>query len=85
MSKRTVKVDMFQCDYTKKSGERCDIEGERIQIKLCAMCSKDLCNRHYQSLSVSINNVRHLTYSATSVAKYPESEISSKAISPASP
>ncbi len=62
MSKRTVKVDMFQCDYTKKSGERCDIEGERIQIKLCAMCSKDLCNRHYQSLSVSINNVRHLTY-----------------------
>ncbi len=62
MSKRTVKVDMYHCDYTEKSGKRCDLEGEKQQMRQCAMCSKDLCSRHYQSLSVSNNNVRHLTY-----------------------
>ena len=62
MSMRTVKVEMFQCDYVDKNGERCDTEGERLQIRECALCHMDLCSRHYQTLSVSNNNVRYLTY-----------------------
>lgn len=62
MSKRTVKIDLFQCDYTDKDGDRCDMEGERQQIRQCALCNKDLCSRHFQTLAVSNNNMRYLTY-----------------------
>lgn len=63
MSKRTVEIDLFQCDnIDDKNGERCTSEGERQQIRQCALCNMDLCSRHYQTLSVSSNNVRYLTY-----------------------
>ena len=63
MSKRTVEIDLFQCDHMdSKTGERCSSEGERQQIRQCTLCNMDLCSRHYQSVSVSSNNVRYLTY-----------------------
>jgi len=53
MSKKTITVEMYQCDYEHEDGTRCDSEGERQGIKPCALCKKDLCSRHYEQVSVS--------------------------------
>jgi hypothetical protein len=53
MSKKTITVEMYQCDHTDEKGNRCINEGERQAVKECAMCKKDLCSRHYEMLTVS--------------------------------
>lgn len=53
MSKKQVTIDIYECDQLDEDGVRCTIEGERQAIKQCALCKKDLCNRHYEALSVT--------------------------------
>lgn len=63
MSKKTITVDVFQCDYVDENGERCSTQGERQQIRECVMCKKDLCNRHYELWNVGSQPGRvSLTY-----------------------
>jgi len=63
MSSKTITVEIFQCDHVSDDGERCASEGERITIKTCALCQKDLCSRHYEQISVSSRGGREsLTY-----------------------
>ena len=62
MSKKEVTVEIFQCDDNESDGTRCTIEGERMAIKGCAMCSKDLCSRHYHVLNVTKSGSIALTY-----------------------
>lgn len=62
MSKRKISVEIYQCDDIGENGERCTLEGERLAIKECVMCKKDLCSRHYQVLSVTKSGNTVLTY-----------------------
>jgi len=48
MSKKTVTVEIYQCDHVSEDGERCTVEGEKQIVRKCAMCQKDLCSRHYE-------------------------------------
>ncbi|MGQ0793581.1 MAG: hypothetical protein ACT4NX_05765 [Deltaproteobacteria bacterium] len=51
MGKKTITVDIFQCDFIDDKGS-CSNEGERPAIKQCAICKKDLCNRHYETFNI---------------------------------
>ncbi|MGH7885837.1 MAG: hypothetical protein ACRENO_09100 [Thermodesulfobacteriota bacterium] len=62
MSKREVKINLYQCDHADESGTRCDLEGERQAIKQCALCKTDLCSRHYEYLSVTRHGGVYLSY-----------------------
>lgn len=63
MSKKTVTIEVFECDYVDENGVRCTNEGQRQAIKECAMCKKDLCSRHYEMISISSTGGRtSLTY-----------------------
>ena len=63
MSKKTITVEMYQCDHVLEDGTRCESEGERQGIKSCALCQKDLCGRHYEQITVSSHGGRDtLTY-----------------------
>ena len=63
MSKKTITVERYQCDYVYDDGTRGDGEGERQGIKACALCKKDLCSRHYEQIVVSSRGGRDtLTY-----------------------
>ncbi len=55
MSKKTITVEIYQCDYVDENGERCTMQGERQAIKSCAMCKKDLCSRHYEFWEIKSN------------------------------
>lgn len=62
MSKREVTIEIYKCDHKNDSGESCTVEGERQSIKVCAMCNKDLCSRHYQVLTVTRGGSNVLSY-----------------------
>jgi len=62
LSKKEVTVEIFQCDVIETDGSQCTIEGERMAIKQCALCSKDLCSRHYYVLNVTKSSSIALTY-----------------------
>lgn len=53
MSKKTITIEVYQCDHVDENGIRCTNEGERQAIKQCAMCKKDLCSRHYEFWQVT--------------------------------
>lgn len=63
MSHRKIEVEVYRCDFTNDEGELCETEGERQQVRQCAVCNKDLCNRHYELWSVNSQPGRvSLTY-----------------------
>ncbi|NIP30526.1 MAG: hypothetical protein GTN59_08205 [Candidatus Dadabacteria bacterium] len=62
MSKTTITVEIFQCDHTDDSSNRCTIKGERSSIKECGICAMDLCSRHYQFLTVTRHGGTLLSY-----------------------
>ncbi len=63
MAKRTVTIEVFQCDYVDEKGVPCTNDGSRQAIKECAVCKKDLCSRHYEMFSLSNTSGRtSLTY-----------------------
>jgi len=62
MFKRTVTIKIFECDHVDEYGIRCTNEGERNAIKKCAMCKKDLCSKHYETISVLYKGRTVLTY-----------------------
>jgi hypothetical protein len=52
MAKKTVTIEVFQCDQIDEKGA-CTNDGSRQAIKECAVCKKDLCSRHYETFSLS--------------------------------
>jgi hypothetical protein len=63
MSKKTVTIEVFECDHVDGNGVRCANEGPRQAIKECALCRRDLCSRHYEMLSVTrMGGMNALTY-----------------------
>ncbi len=52
MAKKIVEVEVFLCDHVDDKGA-CNGEGSRQAIKECAVCSKDLCSKHYQTFTIS--------------------------------
>lgn len=63
MAKKTVSIEVFECDHVDENGARCANEGPRQAIKECALCRKDLCSRHYETLSVTrMGGTTALTY-----------------------
>jgi len=62
MSKMTVTVEVYKCDHVE-GGEPCTSEGNRQAIKECSMCGKDICGRHYETVSITSTRGRvSLTY-----------------------
>lgn len=63
MSKREIELEILQCDHEDENGERCPREGDSQAIKVCGICHKDLCSRHYELTTVTIQGTRdHFTY-----------------------
>jgi hypothetical protein len=63
MSKREIELEILQCDHEDENGERCPREGDTQAIKVCGICHKDLCSRHYELTTVTIQGTRdHFTY-----------------------
>jgi hypothetical protein len=63
MSKKTIDVEMFQCDFVDEDGDRCEREGDREAIKSCGICRKDLCTSHAELTTISLQGTRdHFTY-----------------------
>jgi len=63
MAKKTVTIEVFECDHVDGNGVPCANEGGRQAIRECALCKKDFCSRHYEMLSVSTTGGRtYLTY-----------------------
>ncbi len=46
MSKKTVELQIVQCDYVNENGERCTYEGNKEQMGICSVCGVDVCGTH---------------------------------------
>ena len=46
MSKRTIELEIIQCDYVDENSKRCTNDGNKDVIKNCHICHKDLCKTH---------------------------------------
>ena len=53
MSKRTIELEIVQCDYKDESGLRCTREGSRESIGQCCICGIDVCGSHSDLTSVT--------------------------------
>lgn len=63
MSKKTIRIELFQCDHVDENGERCGRDGDREAIKSCGICGKDLCITHYELSTVTVQGTRdYFTY-----------------------
>ncbi len=62
MSVKTIEVEIYQCDHVSPGGERCELSGERNQIKQCVRCGMDICSRHYQLITVNRSGGTLLSY-----------------------
>lgn len=52
MSKKTIELELIQCDHVDENGERCTNDGSKDVIKDCHICHMDLCKTHYQVTTV---------------------------------
>lgn len=52
MSKRTIKLEIIQCDYVDEDSKRCTNDGNKDAMKSCHVCHKDLCKTHCQVTTV---------------------------------
>ena len=46
MSKKTIELEVIQCDYKDENGNRCANEGDRDSIRICCVCGIDVCSTH---------------------------------------
>lgn len=52
MSKKEIKLELYQCDHTGADGQRCENQGSREDMKSCHVCRKDLCKEHCEITTV---------------------------------
>ena len=63
MSKREIRIELYQCDHTDENGERCAAQGDREAIKECGVCGNDICITHYDLSTITVLGTReHFTY-----------------------
>jgi len=46
LSKKTVELEIVQCDYVNENGELCSNEGDRDKMSTCSICGIDVCGAH---------------------------------------
>ena len=46
MSKKTIEIEVVQCDYVDESGERCSHEADKEKMRACDVCGIDVCETH---------------------------------------
>ena len=46
MAKKTIEIELVQCDYVDESGERCSNEGDKDRMRSCNVCGIDVCDDH---------------------------------------
>lgn len=52
MSKKTIEIELIQCDHVDENVERCANDGTGDVIKSCHICHMDLCKTHCQITTV---------------------------------
>jgi len=52
LSKKTIELEIFQCDHVSDNSERCTNENDKDAIKRCHICHMDLCKTHCQIITV---------------------------------
>lgn len=53
MSKKTIELQVVQCDYIDENGQRCAKEGSRESIRICRVCGIDVCENHSDLTTVT--------------------------------
>ena len=46
MGKKTIEIEVVQCDYVNEQGERCLHEADRERMRTCNICGIDVCDNH---------------------------------------
>lgn len=46
MSKKTIELEVIQCDYVNENGERCLFEADKEKMRICNVCGIDVCESH---------------------------------------
>ncbi len=46
MGKKTIEIEVVQCDYVNENGERCSLEGDKDKMRSCNVCGIDVCDKH---------------------------------------
>ena len=46
MSKKTIEIEVVQCDYVCENGERCLHEDDKSKMRSCNVCGIDVCESH---------------------------------------
>ena len=46
MAKKTIEIEVVQCDYVNEDGERCTHEADRERMGTCTVCGIDVCDSH---------------------------------------
>lgn len=46
MSKKTIELEVVQCDYVNEQGERCSYEADKETMRTCNVCGIDVCETH---------------------------------------
>ena len=46
MAKKTIEIEVVQCDYVDENGERCTHEGDKDRMGTCTVCGIDVCDVH---------------------------------------
>jgi hypothetical protein len=46
MSKKTIEMEVVQCDYINEQGERCSREADKDRMRTCNVCGIDVCESH---------------------------------------
>ncbi|MGB3365494.1 MAG: hypothetical protein WBB48_12040 [Thermodesulfobacteriota bacterium] len=46
MSKKTIELEVVQCDYANENGERCSFEADKERMGTCSVCGIDVCGNH---------------------------------------
>ena len=63
MSKREIEIQIYVCDHVCEDGRQCQSRGDREAIKKCGLCGNDICIKHYELSTVTIQGTReHFAY-----------------------
>lgn len=46
MGKKTIQIEVVQCDYVNENGERCSHEADKNKMRTCNVCGIDVCESH---------------------------------------
>ena len=53
MSKKTIELEVIQCDFKDENGHLCTKEGPRESMRTCRVCGIDVCENHSDLTTVT--------------------------------